>query len=499
MPALRRQLIGEFDAPNPQAVRDLARLYVRFGFGAEARAVLAAFAEAEVEDRALIGDLARIVEGGAAAPDGPLAVADACPGYHGLWLALGGAAPAFRDEAGFADAQAAFAALPPDLRAMLAPGFVGRLLDAGRPREARVIHDTAMRPGQAADAALALAAARLSAAEGRPLEAAKALNALIEGDGHASVETLAELARVVLDAGLPVPDRVVTDLRAAALQYRGAPEETGLRRLLVQALARQSALPDAIAEARAAMGDLPQAADGFAALAVSMLGQADPARVGAAAYTGTVLAAADLLAQAPADDPARTAVAARLIGLGLPDPALAALGPAVAAGDSASAAPRRRGASAPRPGRRRPRGPRRPRGHRRGRAARPRLRALRRLRPGLHRASPTAACPGRRRPMPGPPAPGSAPAPPRPDPARRAMADYMSAGSGRAPAPAPAEDPAALAPEAAFLEPVPALDRPTLSAARRLLATGPKVDSFVQGVLADTPAADSTAGHTKSA
>ena len=113
VPALRRQLIGEFDAPNPQAVRDLARLYVRFGFGAEARAVLAAFAEAEVEDRALIGDLARIVEGGAAAPDGPLAVADACPGYHGLWLALGGAAPAFRDEAGFADAQAAFAALPP--------------------------------------------------------------------------------------------------------------------------------------------------------------------------------------------------------------------------------------------------------------------------------------------------------------------------------------------------------------------------------------------------
>ena len=45
MPELRRQLVGEFDAPNPEAVRDLARLYIRFGFGAEAEALLAAFGD----------------------------------------------------------------------------------------------------------------------------------------------------------------------------------------------------------------------------------------------------------------------------------------------------------------------------------------------------------------------------------------------------------------------------------------------------------------------
>jgi len=69
------------------------------------------------------------------------------------------------------------------------------------------------------------------------------------------------------------------------------------------------------------------------------------------------------------------------------------------------------------------------------------------------------------------------------------MATYMAAAAGQSPTPAPAEDPAALDPEAAFREPLPSLDRPTLSAARRLLSTGPKVDGFVQDLLADVPAA----------
>ena len=93
-PELSRQLVSEFDAPNAAAVRDLARLYLRFGFGAEAEALLAAFPAAPVEDRALLVDLSRAVEGRAVTPDGPLTVDAACPGNHGLWLALAGAAPA---------------------------------------------------------------------------------------------------------------------------------------------------------------------------------------------------------------------------------------------------------------------------------------------------------------------------------------------------------------------------------------------------------------------
>ena len=103
--------------------------------------------------------------------------------------------------------------------------------------------------------------------------------------------------------------------------------------------------------------------------------------------------------------------------------------------------------------------------------------------------SPTTAWPGRPPPTPGRRATGRAPAP-RPRTTRRA-------GRWRAtwppppgvPPPAPAEDPAALARELAFQEPLPPLDRPSLDAARRLLSAGGKVDGFVEDLLADVPAA----------
>jgi hypothetical protein len=65
------------------------------------------------------------------------------------------------------------------------------------------------------------------------------------------------------------------------------------------------------------------------------------------------------------------------------------------------------------------------------------------------------------------------------------MASYMAARDGSAENPGPAGDPAAEAPGQAFREPLPRLDRPSLGAARRLLANGRAVGGFVQDLLAD--------------
>ena len=482
-PELSRQLVSEFDAPNAAAVRDLARLYLRFGFGAEAEALIAAFPAAPVEDRALLVDLSRAVEGRAVTPDGPLTVDAACPGNHGLWLALAGAAPAWHDAASFAGVQAAFGLLPPDLRLLLAPQLIGRLLDAGRVPEARLILDTAARPGEPSNADLDLAAARIATAEGHPAEAIRALDALLEGDGHASAAALTELTRLALEARLAIPDRVVTDLRAAALQYRGAPEEAELRQLLIAALAARAELPTALAETRHAMRDLPAAAPALAALMLRVLAEADPAAVGPAAYAETALAAQDLLAAAPPTDPARVAVGNRLVALGLPDPALALVAPAAAAGDEAArlvAAEaelgRGDGAAA-----RTALGP----------LASPEATAIRARAFALAGAYGEALSTLANNGMAGSAAPYAWPSGDWPraraaaadDPARRAMAGYMDAAA----APPPAADPAALSPDLAFQEPLPPLDRPSLDAARRLLSAGGKIGGFVEGVLTEAP------------
>ena len=237
-----------------------------------------------------------------------------------------------RDGLSFAGAQAEFAALPTELRVLLAPGLVDRLVAAGHPAEARLIYDTAIRPGQAADAALDLAAARLAAAEGRPLEAAQGLGALVETGGQTPVEAVIDLVRLALDAGLPIPDRIVTDLRAGALQYRGSDREPVLRGLLAEALASRAELPEAIREVRAAMRDLPGEGPAFAALGVALIAGADPAAVGAAAYAETVLTTPDLIGGIAADDPRRAIIAARMVEIGLPEPALGLVAPAASAG-----------------------------------------------------------------------------------------------------------------------------------------------------------------------
>ena len=479
--ALRARLVGEFDRPEAEGVRGLARFYVRTGFGAEAGALLAGFPRVDgLDDRALLADLARVVEGGDASPAGPLALPYPCRGRHALWLALGGAAPAFHDASAFAEVEAAFAELPADLRATLGPRLIGRMLDAARPGEARRLLDTSVRNGDLPTPGLRLAEARILAAEGEAEAALALLAGLAAGRDPVALEALMRAVRLALDAGLPLPEDAVTDLSAAALEQRGTAREPELRALLVETLAERAELPAAVREARAAARDLPGEAGRFGALAVAGLAAADPQAMQPARYLETVLGAEDLIAAAPAADPARRSIAGRLVELGLPSPALRLIGPALAAGDRRS---RLVGAQAQL-------------ALGRGAAARAALAGLNGPGAATLRAEAFALDGAHGRALAlldgridagadGHAWPAgawervadAAGAPP----GRRAMAAYMAGG----PAPAPAADPAALPPDLAFREPVPDLSRPSLEAARRLLAVGPKVGGLVAEALGE--------------
>lgn len=494
---LRGRLVGEFDVPDPTAIRDTARLYIRYGLGAEAEATLAAFPDAKVPDRAVLADLARVVDGEPVADRGPLAVDAECPGLHGVWLAAGGAVPVWRSAAGFETMHAAFAEMPANLRATLAPGLVRRLIDAGRIGEARTIYLTAVRPGELPGPALQLAEARLEAAEGRSAEAVRTMAKLARSnEASISADALTDLIRVALDTHLAIPEAVATDLATAALQSRGSVRDARLRGLLAETLAQRGDLPGALAELRRAMADLPPQAPAFTALSVRLVAEADPARIGDAVYAEAALGSDDLIEASPASDPARASIAGRLVDLGLPKPALAIVAPALDAGDEAARIVAARAEIALGD----------------GAAARDALGALASTAAVELRAQSYARSGDYDEAMAtleaagldasaadyawasgdwakagdgetGDGEAGDGGTGGAAD--RAAMARYMAARAGDAPAPAAAADPAGLDPEAAFTAPVPPLERPSLDAARRLLATGGKIGGFVEHAIAE--------------
>lgn len=478
-PKLDARLVGEFDRPDPKALTDLARLYIRFGFGMEAESLLAGF-DIDLPDRALLLDLARAVEARPISSTGPLSVRAACPGRHALWLAIGGVAPVFQDEATFATVQTAFAELPPDLRVLLGPRLITRLLDAGHPAEARSLYETTARSAEMASADLLLAEALLRAGEGDAAGGAAALRDLIASNPPNAVEALSRLARLDLDANLPSDPTMVTDLRAAALESRGGAGEAALRGLLVETLARDGDLTSAIAELRAARADLPASEERFDRLRAEILAAADPTATGAAAYAEVILAEAPLLGLGPETDAGRHAIALRLLDLGLPRNSLDILAPALGRGlpearmvaaEAQLRLDQPEAAQALLDGLDTPE------------AAALRARILARTGDfsGAARTLDAAGMASSALDYAWPSGDWKTVDTVSEDSRRRAMASYMASRTGGTRA--PSAEPAKLDPEQAFQEPLPRLDRASLDSARRLLATGRQVGGFVQDLL----------------
>jgi hypothetical protein len=475
---LRRLLVGEFDRPNGAVVRDLARLHIRFGLGAEAAEILRGF-DAEVEERALLADLARVVE--SRAPDGPLSRDIACPGRHGLWLAVAGQPAMIASERHFRSMRTALEEMPPALRALVGPELVGRFLDAGRIEQARILHDVVVRPGAEADAAMRLASGRLAAAERRLPDAEAWLSGLVEANAPNAGDAVLALVRARLASGAGVPEDWITDLRVLALEQRRGEREPQARVLIAEAMARNGNLRPAFGELAALAADRPEAATSVEAVAARLLGEADPKAVGRAAYAEAAIGHAAMVSEAPANDTVRVAVGARLLDLGLPGPALAYVAPAEARGSEGArlVAARARlalgtteavldslvGVEG-------------------GEAALLRARAHA-LDGNFDAAAAEMEAAGKDdAALPYAWAGGDwARASASTDTVQAAMAAWMA---GRADS-TPTDRPSPLTPEAAFRLTPPSLDRPSLAVARTLLENGREVGSLLSAVLAETP------------
>lgn len=486
-----RRVLGEFDAPDPVILSRWVQLDIRTGLGREAEMLLDAFPGVAPEE-ALYRDLARTVEGRPLVAGGPLSRPTACPGAHGLWQALGGAVPAYRGPEHFAGVQEALGNLPPDMRLLLGPTLIVRLLDADEESAARLVYDTIARVPGGRSPDLILAEARLVAAEGNPVPALQALTGLVESDAPNGAEALAALAAIAGGASIALPDRLVTDLEAAALQARGTPLEPQFRALTIAAKATRGDTAGALDALRDAAHTFPGDRR-FPTLAARVMSAAEPTAEGGAAYARLLLDNLDLL---PADadaDTARETVARHLLDLGLAPAARTTIAPALArgrpaarmlegealirGGDATQALAAISGLDTPEA---------------------VSLRAEAQAQEGAFSdAVKTLAENGRETDAAAYAWPsGDWPRVQADDNAgdRKGMAAFMEGQTPGTPAPAPAPDPASLDGAAAFAEPLPALKDPSLEAARRLLTTGSKVESFVQGLLEPTAGDKPTSG-----
>ncbi len=232
----RSRLIGEFDRPDRDAVLRLARLYLHFGFGAEAAEVLRAFLP-DLPQAGLLNALAEIMDEGAAPLATSLHALTQCENGAALWAVLARptltpADPISRDKI-LRD----FAILPPHLRQHLGPPLSERFMGAGDAQAARMIRDAILRTDAPQTSSVALLDARVDLAGGARPEAEAQLRTVAAGTSPDAAEALALLIEDRLARGEPVDAATATHAEAMAFERAGSPVADRLAKGHARALA----------------------------------------------------------------------------------------------------------------------------------------------------------------------------------------------------------------------------------------------------------------------
>jgi len=321
-----RAALGAGDTPTPDAVEDLARTYLYYGFGREAAVTLSLDGRRSTQREVLLA-MAAVID---TAPGDVVDVSaltgqSDCPGPGALWAALAQGSIADAGDTARIAIETAFRALPPALRIHLAPRLARMFIEAGDPSTAESLLSPAIAPGQSASLEAALATAEITLTSAGPQPAMAALSELAETDGRMTPAAVLRLMEIAHANGQPLEANVAN--LAATMQYelRGRPEATAL------AASRARAALDVKGFAMAL--DLIDAVDD-PALAGILTGEAALAiAVGADDATLAELAFARLGTDLPGA--AGNAVAARLLALGFAERALAIVATPTASDDMA--------------------------------------------------------------------------------------------------------------------------------------------------------------------
>lgn len=237
MAEARQALFGEFDRLDEKVALRLAKLYLHFGFGAEAAQVLRLDAGL-AQSRRLLLDIAAILERGFAPDDSVLLSLLDCKTDAALWAIL---AHETLDVAYSIDADPALLALnklPEHLRTFLAPALSRKLLSHGDSAGAAMALRSIERLPTPLPPTAKLAKAEIEIDKGSLAEGKDTLEDVIDDNTDQSPEALIALIDTQLAAGLPVTPETAGLVEAYAKELKNSELGPDLRRAHVLALAK---------------------------------------------------------------------------------------------------------------------------------------------------------------------------------------------------------------------------------------------------------------------
>lgn len=163
---LRGALVREFDDINPASVRSLAKLYLYFGFGAEAKAMMEMLPEGRTDpkQREIYLAMASLLDGETLAINHPFSGQQGCESEASFWSAL--ADGVIKKSADTDAIQQTFARLPAHLRVSLGPKISTLFSEAGNKHIAEAILRSVNRTGMEYVPQLNLAEAAIAELEG---------------------------------------------------------------------------------------------------------------------------------------------------------------------------------------------------------------------------------------------------------------------------------------------------------------------------------------------
>lgn len=217
---LRVDQIGEFDVTNIGKLDELIKLYIRYGFGAEAKYLIDSYHES-ISHPGILIDLAFVMSGRIDDHKSTLENAVDCEGAVGMWALASESDMSVRELVPRSSIPTYFAQLPADIRRTIGPRLIEAYLRRNMGEEARLISDLISRAHGEDSVAVEVSHADMLMEEGQIADAKNIYRDVLIADTAESLPALMALVEIYLHEGREVPEDYKSRVLLEADTHRG--------------------------------------------------------------------------------------------------------------------------------------------------------------------------------------------------------------------------------------------------------------------------------------